>query len=382
MIPNYENLIINTLGQLLIKKGDEVILSDQGLKLNKRWRLFFILLFNRGERVSDNKLIQELGLTDNTDPNQALRALIYRLRQDIKNREGNYIFSENSGYIFNAGSPFWLDTEKFDELVKKGEKAEAVDKAKYFRQAIQLYKGNFLEDKELISKELLNIRQQYSSKFAEIILTAAGICKDQGNYQEAINFYETGLQVDNINVEFYYDLIQILKEIKRPDQAVIKAEEAMSIFNNFGIKIPVKLQQEISVLISNDNKQSMEEMITDDIENHKAFECGPITFSKIVDLERRREKRGDRNLYLVSFKLMHQGSPLQMIDAERILHKNLLDSLRAYDLVTRLKPREYLLMLVEITEKEVEKIIARIVEEYNESMPPPEIMLDYEYRKV
>ena len=382
MIPNYENLIINTLGQLLIKKGDEVILSDQGLKLNKRWRLFFILLFNRGERVSDNKLIQELGLTDNTDPNQALRALIYRLRQDIKNREGNYIFSENSGYIFNAGSPFWLDTEKFDELVKKGEKAEAVDKVKYFRQAIQLYKGNFLEDKELISKELLNIRQQYSSKFAEIILTAAGICKDQGNYQEAINFYETGLQVDNINVEFYYDLIQILKEIKRPDQAVIKAEEAMSIFNNFGIKIPVKLQQEISVLISNDNKQSMEEMITDDIENHKAFECGPITFSKIVDLERRREKRGDRNLYLVSFKLMHQGSPLQMIDAERILHKNLLDSLRAYDLVTRLKPREYLLMLVEITEKEVEKIIARIVEEYNESMPPPEIMLDYEYRKV
>ncbi|MFN2364470.1 MAG: BTAD domain-containing putative transcriptional regulator, partial [Halarsenatibacteraceae bacterium] len=338
--------------------------------------------FNRGERVSDNKLIQELGLTDNTDPNQALRALIYRLRQDIKNREGNYIFSENGGYIFNAGSPFWLDLEKFDELVKKGDKVEAVEKVKYFRQAIKLFKGNFLENKELTSKELLNIRQQYSSKFAEIIISAAEICKEQGNYQEAINFYETGLQVENINVEFYYNLIQTLKEIKRPDQAVIKAEEAMSIFNNFGVEIPVKLQQEISALISKENNQSMEEMIADEVETNKAFESGPITFSKIVNLERRRNKREDKSLYLVSFKLMHQGSPADMIEAERILHKNLLDNLRAYDLVTRLKPREFLLMLVDITEKELEKITGRVVEEYNESLPPPEIMLSYEYRKV
>lgn len=382
MVPNYDNLIINTLGELSIKKGDEIIYTEQGPKLRKRWRLFLILLFNRGEKISDTRLIQELDLADNSNPNQALRALIYRLRQDIRNREGNYIFSENGGYIFNEGSPFWLDTEKFDQLIKKGNQVEAVEKIKYYRQAIQLYKGDFLENSELTSKELLNIRQHYRSKFTEIIKMAAEICKEQGDYQQAIELYETGLQVNNINIDFYYNLIQLLKEVKLPDQAVIKAEEAMSVFDNYDLEISAEFQQEISSLISMDNNLSMEDMISDEIENEKAFECGPITFSKIVNLERRRSKRQDREIYLVKFKLMRQVSPSEMIEAERILHKNLLDNLRVYDLITRLKPREYLLLLVDISEKEVEKIIGRIIEEYDESLPPPEIMLDYEYKKV
>ena len=382
MVPNYDNLIINTLGELSIKKGDEIIYTEQGPKLRKRWRLFLILLFNRGEKISDTRLIQELDLADNSNPNQALRALIYRLRQDIRNREGNFIFSENGGYIFNEGSPFWLDTEKFDQLIKKGNQVEAVEKIKYYRQAIQLYKGDFLENSELTSKELLNIRQHYRSKFTEIIKMAAEICKEQGDYQQAIEIYETGLQVNNINVDFYYNLIQLLKEVKLPDQAVIKAEEAMSVFDNYDLEISAEFQQEISSLISMDNNLSMEDMISDEIENEKAFECGPITFSKIVNLERRRSKRQDREIYLVKFKLMRQVSPSEMIEAERILHKNLLDNLRVYDLITRLKPREYLLLLVNISEKEVEKIIGRIIEEYDESLPPPEIMLDYEYKKV
>ncbi|MGM0415016.1 MAG: hypothetical protein ACQEQP_07570, partial [Bacillota bacterium] len=113
MVPGYEKLYINSLGELLVKKGEEVIFSGLGNKINKRWKLFLILLFNKGEVVYDNKLFQELNLTENTDPHQALRALIYRLRKDIRNREGNYIFSENGGYIFNEGSPYWLDAERF-----------------------------------------------------------------------------------------------------------------------------------------------------------------------------------------------------------------------------------------------------------------------------
>lgn len=382
MVPNYDNLIINTLGELSVKKGDEIIYTEQGPKLRKRWRLFLILLYNRGEKISDTRLIQELDLADNSNPNQALRALIYRLRQDIRNREGNFIFSENGGYIFNEGSPFWLDTEKFDQLIEKGNQVEAVEKIKYYQQAIQLYKGDFLENSELTSKKLLNIRQQYRSEFTETIKKAAEICKEQEDYQQAIELYETGLQVNNINIDFYYNLIQLLKEIKRPDQAAIKAEEAITIFDNFNIKISAELQQEISSLISINNINSIEAMVSDEIENEKAFECGPITFSKIVNLERRRSKRLDRDIYLVTFKLIYQLSPSQMIEAERILYKNLLNNLRVYDLITRLKPREFLLLLIDISEKEIKKIINRIIEEYDESLPPPEIMLDYEYKKV
>ncbi|MFW5790647.1 MAG: AfsR/SARP family transcriptional regulator [Bacillota bacterium] len=382
MVPNYENLIINTLGEFIIKKGDKTIFSDQGPKLRKRWRLFFILVFNRGERISDHKLIKKLNLTDSSDPNQALRALIYRLRQDIKNREGNYIFSENGGYMFNAGSPYWLDTEKFDNLIKRAGEENSEEALRYYQQAIELYKGDFLENIELVSKELLSIRQEYRKKFVEIIKSAAEIHRRQGDYQEAINLFETGLQVDNINVEFYHRLIQSLKEIKRPDQAVIKAEEAMSIFNNFEVEIPEKLQQEISDLISKENNQSMDEMLADEVEGKEAFECGPLTFSKIVNLERRRNRRKDRDLYLVDFKLMNRRSPSKMIKAERILYKNLLDNLRSYDLLTRLKPREYLLMFVDIDEEELKKVVGRIVEKYNESLPPPDIMLGYEYRKI
>lgn len=382
MVPGYEKLYINSLGELLVKKGEEVIFSGLGNKINKRWKLFLILLFNKGEVVYDNKLFQELNLTENTDPHQALRALIYRLRKDIRNREGNYIFSENGGYIFNEGSPYWLDAERFEELIKKASEVEAVEKAKYYSQAIELYKGDFLENQELASKELLQVRQKYRKQFVEVIKEAAELYRKQEKYQEAIKLYETGLQVDNINIDFYGNLIKVLKEMNRPDQAIIRAEEALSIFNNYGVDMSGELADEISELVVKRERYNLDEILASEPDEGEAFECGPITFSKILELERRRNQREDRNIYLVDFKLLQGESPGSMIEAEYLLYINLLNHLRAYDLITRLRPGNYLLMLVDIKEAEAKEITARIEKEYDDSLPPAEIKLSYEMKQL
>lgn len=382
MVLRYEKLYVNTLGELLIKKGEELIFSGHGNKVRKKWKLFLILLFNRGKVISDKRLIRELKLTENTDPNQALRALVYRLRKDIRNREGNYIFSENGGYIFNEGSPYWLDTKRFDQLVNKGDRFEAVERTKYYKQAIELYKGDFLVNQEVTSKELLQIRKSYRGKFIKVINQAAKSFRKQQKYQEAINLYETGLQIDNINVEFYGNLIKVLKKMNRPDQAVIRAEEALSIFNNYGVDMPEELEEEISELVAKQGRYNLDEVLASEPEKGESLEIGPITFSKILELERRRNQRNDRNIYLVDFKLLQGERPGLMIEAEYLLYSNLLNNLRAYDLFTRVKPGNYLLMLVDIKRSEAEEIIARIEEEYDDSLPPVEIKISYDLKEL
>ena len=86
MTNSYQKLYVYTFGKLIIRKNDKTLFSGNR-NLNKRWKLFLILLINRGKTISDQKLIEELNLNNNVTPIQSLRALVYRIRKEISKKE-------------------------------------------------------------------------------------------------------------------------------------------------------------------------------------------------------------------------------------------------------------------------------------------------------
>lgn len=104
MTVHYRKLYIYTLGNFLVRGENEVLFSGENKYLNKRWRLFLHLLFNKGNKVTDNELIKELDLEQNVEPHQSLRALVYRLRKDLRFTDSKFILSDQGGYVFNPQS--------------------------------------------------------------------------------------------------------------------------------------------------------------------------------------------------------------------------------------------------------------------------------------
>ena len=387
MINNYKKLYIYTLGQLTIKKGEQILFSGNQ-KLNKRWKLFMLLLAHRGEILSDNELIYELSLDENATPRQSLRALIYRLRKEINFKDEDYINTHKGGYSFNTQSDYWLDLDKFNNIInearKKLNKEKIVsDIVDLYKKALRVYKGSFLANHELDNKKLLEKRSHYRDVFLESVKELADYQLDQNKYDEVVEIYETALHLYPFDVDLYLALINSLKESNRPGMARIKSEEALAFLSNAGMDIPQDLKNEVSSFVNLSKSNDIKFVLNNTSKNdQKVFECGPLTFSNIYNLEKRRAARENNKIELLHFQLTKSNFSEKNREAEIILKECLHESLRSSDIITRWQPRHYLLLVLDLSEEKISKIVKRIKNKYEAKSISPEIDLVYKFEEV
>jgi len=384
MTVSYQKLYIYTLGDFLVRKEDEIIFSGENSYLNKRWRLFLYLLFNKGKKISDQELIQQLNLEENVSPHQSLRALVYRLRKDLNFENGNFILNEKGGYLFNPESSYWLDTQYFTGMVEKAnsfkEKNKALD---HYQEAVSLYKGKFLKDQELNNIKFNLLREKYQEVYKEAVIELGGILSSDHKYKEAAGLYEKALQINPLNIDFYTNLIESYKKLGRPDLALMKTEEAMLYLKNTNLPMPENLNREISNFFKTDIQETPEKILeSNKLCRGDVFECGPMTFASVYSLEKRRSSRLDKDLYLVHIKINGTTFAEKLMRAEKILRQTINQTLRKNDIMTRWKTRYYLVLLVDIKAEAVEKILQRIQNSYNDQFPPAETSISYSYQKV
>lgn len=384
MTVHYRKLYVYTLGNFLVRGENKVLFSGKNKHLSKRWRLFLHLLFNRGNKVADSKLIRELDLEDNVEPHQSLRALVYRLRKDLKFTENKFILSTQGGYVFDPKSHFWLDTEYFSGMINKAKQLKENSKSiNLYQEAISLYKGKFLENQQLEDVKINGLREKYQELYKEAVIQAGSILFEQKNYDKAIDIYEEALQLNPLCVEFYTALIETYKKVGRPDLALMKTEEAMLYLKNTNLPMPPNLNTEINEFFQRDISEEPAEILeSNKLCRGETFECGPMTFSSIYSLEKRRSERTGKDIYLVHVKINGSTTPEKLSRSEQILRNTINNNLRVNDILTRWKPRYYLILLVDISSKIVDKILKRIRKVYKNNFPPAETSISYSYQKV
>ncbi|MFW6301728.1 MAG: BTAD domain-containing putative transcriptional regulator [Bacillota bacterium] len=379
-----KKLYIYTFGNLLVRKEEKVLFSGENKNLNKRWHLFLLLLFNKGKKLTDQDLIRKLELDDNVEPRQSLRALVYRLRKDIKLDGTDFILSEQGGYTFNPESRYWLDIDYFFNIIEKAKEKDDQERAlRLYQRALELYEGAFLNNQYITDNYLIKLRSYYRELYLKTVARTGDILINLNRFQDAIEMYEMALKTHPKSIGLYLDMIDAFKKNNRPDLALIKTEEAMTFLKNSNLPMPPELQQEISDFFETDIDEDpayyfeKNKLCQGDI-----FQCGPMTFSSIFALEKRRSRRNNYDISLIHFQLNGKATPVDVNKSEVILRDVLMENLRESDVVTRWKPRHYLMLAIDETEEEIQRLLARIERLYTEEFPPSDINLSYSYQQL
>ena len=185
-------LRIFCLGRFEVKRGGQLI-SREDQRLNKRWRLFQILITYKGRTLSSEQMYKYLSLEESVNPSEALKSLVFYLRRSLEKKndkiknEEQYIICSQGRYLFNEKCNYWLDVEVFENLCKKGRQvaeespAEAID---LYLQALSLYRGDYLGDVPH-AYWAIPARNHYRELYLRAALEANELLRKKSRYEEA-----------------------------------------------------------------------------------------------------------------------------------------------------------------------------------------------------
>lgn len=368
------------LGQYKIVLDDKYILNYEDIGSQKNAKLLAYLLKNYRTKQSGQE-IQDIMFSDNSssNPGNALKALVYRLRVILKKYFGDIdiIASGNSTYYLNPEIEVSLDIDVFDRLINQGGCQEDDDsKVKYYKQAVDLYQGAFLP--MLSEEQWVIITGTYlESSYMNTVVYLLERYLSSKNYDLVEQLSKQALNFDSLNENLHYYLIKSLinqNKISLAKQHYLSTEKFL--YDELGTNPSEALQSLYEEIISG---QRSKEATMNDLQNNLiessiqgAFLCSFETFKKIYQLEVRKAIRRGFSEYIVLLTIEpkeHIKSNTELMDAviestSRLLDNTISTTLRVGDTYTKYSNQQFLLLLPDCTDANARKVVERITNNF------------------
>jgi len=212
---------INFFGEYTIIFRGKIIEDDRWLR-KVRKNIFAYLYLNRDKHITKDILTDKFypeSTPENSDN------IFYQLMSNIRGifkyeiKSGNKIIpveaiTYNDKRIeFAKGFFYYSDAEEFEKLYKKamGIFGNSEDKIKICENAIELYKGDFMEDSYESSMD--EIRLKYKEMYIRVLEEVIDFYKGRKEYGKVSLNCDKLIKADNLNEEAYIDYIN--SEIKQ-----------------------------------------------------------------------------------------------------------------------------------------------------------------------
>ena len=211
--------------------GEFLLQDEQGKPINVRSRnaqlLLAYLLLPPGrphprDRVIDLLWPDSAKTYDQLDYEEVqrkadakLRNVVYELRRALepdKALQGTYLKAKNKILQFNKLSPYWLDTETFEHLIKEGEQLSGEAKADRLSKAVALYRGDLLEGAEALW--CAESREPFKHLLRGAINALVDYHSEQRDYRTAIAYAKQGLVHAPYEEALYLSLIKLSLLVK------------------------------------------------------------------------------------------------------------------------------------------------------------------------
>ncbi len=191
------------------------------------------------------------GDSPDTEARANLRTVLVNLRKLV----GPYIEIEREVISFNRASPYWLDVELFETLLA----ASAVNSGlQLAAQAIELYRGNFLEGftvRNASDFEVWQLSQQ--ERFHHMAVQALGIVSmqhmERGEFAPAIDYTRRLLALEPWQEEAHRQLMQLLAKSGQRNAALAQYDTCCQV-----------LARELGVDPSSETRSLYEQLKTTD----------------------------------------------------------------------------------------------------------------------
>lgn len=385
------NLEIYTMGQFLVKRGSELISGDVS-RSQKPWEIFKYLITHRGKTFPPEQVLETLWPDQEySDPNRALRNLVYRLRQILSegcSREDRSIITfSQGGYSFNANADVWLDTEEFENLCRQAFSLRQEDPGgaiELYRKAVSLCRGEYLPECSY-SEWVLPVRNHYRRIYLKACSDLTRLLKTTRRYPEIIEVCEKTFLVEPFEEEFHLSFMDALMEEGKTNQAKAHYEYVTSTFyRDMGVKPSPEMRNLYRRMRTDSDRVELDlSFIQDGLserqETEGAFLCDPDVFRFLYKLEQRRGERSGQAVFLGLLTLTRPdyGMPMAKSLKETMerLKESLVTSLRKGDVVSRWNEAQYLVLLPGLSLEQAERVLGRIKERFRKGGGSKDIVL-------
>lgn len=371
---------IHLLGKLEIKyNGMQLDDISYPKKSSKRWVLFTYLLFNRDRVVTRDELIDMLWPNGEvSNPANSLKILIFQIRRLIDDTgmlTGNEaLLSVHTGYRLNPDIDIVLDTDIIDELAYKMSAVVSDDeKISIARQVAGYYSGNLYEGM-IDSPWVASIQNKYVNLYRKIVSEGCALLYDRGEYQEVISHCNKAILIQAYSEEFYYMMIRAYLALENFESANhLYAKLSEMLLTQYGEKPDQAFDIEFRELSKGNVKtnitfDNMLKLFNEDYSDDEGLYLSYNEFRVVYRVASRVKFDGDVSHYVCMFTLAaKKGTHLREKEKDRLRHvleDVIRTNLREKDLFTRITLNQFVVLMAEMTEKEVTSTIEQIVRGY------------------
>ena len=198
----------------VIREGEPI--PNKAWPQRKTQTLLKILLHQRGQVYTQDQLIDYL--FPEQDPDSSSRNLHKRvselrriLEPDLKRgQESSFVVRMGQGYAFSQDENCSTDLEEFTRLVSTGRRKQessewelALDS---YRKALELYRGDFL-DEDRYEEWTLEIRDQWRERYQLALESAAECHMREGHFPLAIEAAQKALALNEYSEALHRQLL-------------------------------------------------------------------------------------------------------------------------------------------------------------------------------
>ena len=190
--PETQPVKIYTLGRFVIKRGERT-LSDVTSRSRKAWELFKYLIAHRDKTAHPEVVLETLWPEQHyADPNVAIRALVYRLRQILEKElaapelAANITFGHGC-YRWEQHYDCWLDIDRLESLCGQAQRAGGAkpeEAIAAYKEAVSLYLGDFLPDCAY-QEWVLPARNHYRRVYLQAVIELAELLRKGGAWESS-----------------------------------------------------------------------------------------------------------------------------------------------------------------------------------------------------
>jgi PAS domain S-box-containing protein len=196
-------LRIRLLGPVVAQQADGSPVGGEFRRRRKVRALFSVLALHRGQAVRRDVLLASLW------PDKArrkalhnLNTTVYHLRRSLepaleRGSDSTYIQRRGTRYLLAGGRAHWLDVDAFEKKLSAARRVDNPGRAeRLYRQAIALYRGDFLGDLDAYQLDCWAERERYRQIYLDALQGLGDMLSEEARGDEAMELYRKVLAED------------------------------------------------------------------------------------------------------------------------------------------------------------------------------------------
>ncbi|QFP77030.1 GAF domain-containing protein [Deinococcus sp. AJ005] len=217
-------LDIETLGAFRVRRQGQ-ILAPRDFKRRQAHELLKLLITRWGRPVTTEELCEALWPGEGCGQRvlARLHVTLNALRQVLEPPEGEgeqVLVRDGGAYRFAPDLPVHLDVQAFELLVRQGDAQHGEEAVATYAQALELYRGDFLEDDPFT--DWYALERDYLRELAlRALFRTAEFQTVAGQWQSAQTAYARILTIDSNRFEAHEALIDLLTQRNRLEDAQV-----------------------------------------------------------------------------------------------------------------------------------------------------------------